>query len=210
MAFQTFVDEPEHLGHIRAQVERFIDEHMPREKRIQWDREAKWPRDVYAKFNEMGFTGLAVPEEYGGAGIDVIAALAVIEELSRAGPALAGPYIQTAFYGGMNLSHNGSAEQKAEYLPRVAKGELFLAYGLSEPDVGGDLASVTTRAELRGDSVVINGAKRWCTGADWSDFIYCLVRSGDANARYKNLSFVLVPTSAAGITMHDTQHGNVR
>lgn len=210
MPFQTFSDEPEHLGHIRSQIERFIDEHMPRNKRVEWDREARWPRDVYARFNEMGFTGLAVPEEYGGAGIDVVAALAVIEELSRAGPVLAGPYIQTTFYGGMNLSHNGSAEQKAEYLPRVAKGEIFLAYGLSEPDIGGDLASVTTRAELRGDTVVINGAKRWCTGADWSDYIYCLVRSGDANARYRNLSFVLIPTDAAGITMHDIAHVNLR
>ena len=210
MAFQTFVDEPEHVGHIRTQIERFIKEHMPLEKRIAWDREAKWPRDVYAKFNEMGLTGLAVPEEYGGAGIDVLAALAVIEELARAGAVLAGPYIHTTFYGGINLSHNGSAEQKAEYLPRVAKGELFLSYGLSEPDIGGDLASVKTRAALRGDSVVINGAKRWCTGADWSDFIYCLVRSGDANARYRNLSFVLVPTDAAGITMHDIAHVNLR
>ena len=210
MAFQTFVDEPEHIGQIRAQIERFIKDHMPREKRIAWDREAKWPRDIYAKFNEMGFTSLAVPEEYGGAGIDVLAAIAVIEELSRAGPVLAGPYIHTTFYGGINLSHNGSAEQKAEYLPRVAKGELFLSYGLSEPDVGGDLASVNTRAEMRGDTVVINGAKRWCTGADWTDFIYCLVRSGDAHARYKNLSFVLVPTDAAGITMHDIAHVNLR
>ncbi len=210
MPFQSFMDEPEHIGQIRSQIERFIKDQMPREKRIACDREAKWPRDVYAKFNEMGFTGLAVPEEYGGTGIDIMAALAVIEELSRAGATLAGPYIHTTFYGGINLSHNGSAEQKAEYLPRVAKGELFLSYGLSEPDIGGDLASVTTHAQLRGDTVVINGAKRWCTGADWSDFIYCLVRSGDAHARYKNLSFVLVPTDAAGITMHDIEHVNLR
>jgi alkylation response protein AidB-like acyl-CoA dehydrogenase len=210
MGFQSFTDEPEYIGHIRTQIERFIEEHISREKRIEWDREAKWPRDIYAKFNEMGLTGLAVPEEYGGAGIDLVAALAVIEELSRGGMVLAGPYIHTTFYGGVNLSHNGSDEQKAEYLPRIAKGEMFLSYGLSEPDIGGDLASVKTSAELQGDTVVINGAKRWCTGADWSDFIYCLVRSGDADARYKNLSFVLIPTDAPGITMHDIQHSNLR
>ncbi len=210
MTFQSFADEPDHVAAIRTQIERFVKEHAPREKRIEWDREARWPRDVYAQFNELGLTGLTVPEKYGGAGIDVIAALAVIEELSRAGPSLAGPYIHTAFYGGMNLSHNGSEAQKAAYLPRVVKGDLFLSYGLSEPDIGGDLVSVTTRAERRGDTVVINGAKRWCTGADWADFIYCLVRSGEPDARYKNLSFVLIPADAAGIAMHDIEHINLR
>lgn len=210
MTFQTFTDEPVHIGQIRTQIERFISEHLPRERRIEWDREAKWPRDVYADFNKLGFTGLAVAEEYGGNGIDVVAALAVIEELSRAGPVLAGPYIHTAFYGGMNLSHNGSEEQKEKYLPSVVAGDLFLSYGLSEPDIGGDLASVKTRAELHGDTVLINGAKRWCTGADWADYIYCLVRSGDAAARYKNLSFVLIPTDASGISMQDIEHINLR
>lgn len=210
MEFQTFADEPEHIGHIRSQIQRFIADHMPREKRIEWDRQATWPRDVYAKFNEMGFTGLAVPEEYGGAGIDLVASVAVIEELSRGGMVLAGPYIHTAYYGGVNLSHNGSDAQKVEYLPKIAKGEIFLSYGLTEPDIGGDLASVKTRAELHGDKVVINGAKRWCTGADWADYIYCLVRSGDAEARYKNLSFILIPTDTPGITMHDIEHSNIR
>ena len=209
MSFQTFIDEPDHIDYIRNQIRRFIEENMPREKRIEWDKKAIWPRDVYAKFNEMGLTGLAVPEEYGGAGIDLVAAIAVIEELSRGGMVLAGPYIHTTFYGGVNLSHNGSDEQKAEYLPRIAAGEMFLSYGLSEPDIGGDLASVKTHAVLSGDKVIINGAKRWCTGANWSDYVYCLVRSGDSDARYKNLSFVLIPTDAPGITMHDIEHSNI-
>lgn len=210
MVFQTFADEPDHIAALRSQVERFVADHYPRELRQQCDREAKWPRDIYAKLNEMGLTALTVSEEYGGAGQDIVAALAVIEELSRAGPGLAGPYIHTAFYGGMNLSENGSDEQKATYLPRLARGELFLAYGLSEPNVGGDLASVETRAEREGDEIVIKGAKRWCTGADWADFIYCLVRSGPVDARYKNLSFVLIPRDADGLSMTDIEHANLR
>jgi alkylation response protein AidB-like acyl-CoA dehydrogenase len=110
----------------------------------------------------------------------------------------------------MNLSENGSAEQKARFLPALARGELFFAYGLSEPDVGGDLASVTTRARLDGDEVVIDGAKRWCTGADWCHYIYTLVRSGPAEDRYRNLSFVLVPTDAPGVRMQDIHHANLR
>lgn len=205
-----FAEEPEHIGAIRAQIRRFVAQHCPREKRREWDKAATWPRDVYAAFNTLGLTALGVGEDYGGAGQDLVAAVAVIEELATIGPALAGPYIHTTFYGGVNLSENGSEEQKAALLPRVAAGELFLAYGLSEPNVGGDLASVETRAERRGDTVIVNGAKRWCTGANWADYIYCLVRSGPVEERYRNLSFLLIPTDAAGITMQDIEHANLR
>ncbi|WP_426169867.1 acyl-CoA dehydrogenase family protein [Sandarakinorhabdus sp. DWP1-3-1] len=210
MTLQSFVDEPAHIGQLRDTVARFVAQHAPREARIAWDRAHAWPRDVYAELNRLGLTALTVPTKYGGAGQDIVAAIAVIEELAQVGPCLAGPFIHTAFYGGMNLSENGSAEQKAEYLPRLARGELFFAYGLSEPDVGGDLASVSTRAEMDGDSVVINGAKRWCSGADWAHVIYALVRSGPAEDRYRNLSFVLIPTDTPGVTMQDIHHGNLR
>lgn len=210
MSFQTFTDEPAHVQQLRDTVEKFIAAHAPRDARQQWDRDSRWPRDVYAELNKLGLTALTVPEQYGGAGQDIVAAIAVIEELSRAGPCLAGPYIHTAFYGGMNLSENGSPEQKAAFLPALARGELFFAYGLSEPDVGGDLASVATRARIEGDDVVITGAKRWCTGADWCHQIYTLVRSGPPEDRYKNLSFILIPTDAPGISMQPIHHANLR
>ncbi|MGL6043649.1 MAG: acyl-CoA dehydrogenase family protein [Sandaracinobacteroides sp.] len=207
---QSFTDEPAHVSEIRDQLRRFIAAEAPANKRIQWDKDQRWPRDVYAKLNALGLTALTVPQEHGGAGQDLVAAVAVIEELAAAGSFLAGPYIHTAFYGGMNLSEIGSPEQKAAYLPRLARGELFFAYGLSEPNVGGDLASVETRAELQGATVIVNGAKRWCTGADWADIIYCLVRSGPADARYRNLSFLLIPRDTPGITMQGIAHSNLR
>ncbi len=210
MSLQSFTDEPAHIGQLRETIARFVAEKAPREARIAWDRAHTWPRDVYAELNQLGLTALTVPEEYGGAGQDIVAAIAVIEELAQVGPCLAGPFIHTAFYGGMNLSENGSEAQKREYLPRLAKGELFFAYGLSEPDVGGDLASVTTRARLEGDTVVIDGAKRWCSGADWADVLYTLVRSGEPGDRYRNLSFVLIPTATPGIAMQGIQHSNLR
>ena len=210
MSLQSFADEPEHVGQLRETVARFVAQHAPREARIAWDKAHAWPRDVYAELNKLGLTALTVPTAYGGAGQDIVAAIAVIEELAQAGPCLAGPFIHTAFYGGMNLSENGSPAQKAEYLPRLARGELFFAYGLSEPDVGGDLASVGTRAQLEGDTIVINGAKRWCSGADWSHVIYALVRSGEPGDRYRNLSFVLIPTDTPGITMQSIHHSNLR
>ena len=210
MSLPTFTDEPEHIGQLRETVAKFVAAHAPRAARVAWDKAHRWPRDVYAELNKLGLTALTVPKEYGGAGQDIVAAIAVIEELAQVGPALAGPFIHTAFYGGMNLSENGSKAQKREYLPRLAKGELFFAYGLSEPDVGGDLASVTTNAAREGETLIINGAKRWCSGADFADVIYTLVRSGEPGDRYRNLSFVLIPTNTPGITMHGIEHSNLR
>ncbi len=204
------MNEPSHVVELRRQLQRFVTEKASREKRREWDRTHTFPRDLFAELSAMGLCGLTAPEEFGGSGPDILAAVAAIEELCRAGSFLAGPFIQCAFYGGMNILENGSDAQKAELLPRLARGELFFAYGLSEPDVGGDLSAVTTRARREGDEVVIDGAKRWCTGADFSDYIYCLVRSdADAPAR-QALSFVLIPTDAPGVTITPIDHVNLR
>ena len=206
----TLPTEPEHVTALRAILQRFVLEKAPREKRREWDRTHTFPRDLFRQLADIGLCGLTIPDEYGGTGPDILAAVAAIEELCRAGSFLAGPFIQCAFYGGMNIVENGSPEQKAALLPRLAKGELFFAYGLSEPDVGGDLSQVTTRARREGEEIVINGAKRWCTGADFSDYIYCLVRSDpDAPAR-NGLSFVLIPTNAPGVTITPIDHVNLR
>jgi len=136
----------------------------------------------------------------------------VIEELTRRGAFAAGPFIHCAFYGGLNISENGSEAQKRELLPQLARGELLFAYGLSEPDVGGDLASVrtTARRSADGQSVILNGVKRWCTGADWADYLYCLVQSDPDAKRHRNLSFVLVPRDAKGLSIHPMEHMNLR
>jgi alkylation response protein AidB-like acyl-CoA dehydrogenase len=109
----------------------------------------------------------------------------------------------------MNISENGNDTQKAAYLPALAKGELMFCYGLSEPDVGGDLSSVTTRGVVDGDHVIINGAKRWCTGADFADYIYCLIRT-ESDEKRKNLAFVLIPKDTPGVTLQPIEHVNLR
>lgn len=210
MTYQSFTDEPGHVAELRRQVSRLAAARLPREKRIRLDREHAWDRDDFRALADLGVIGLTIPEAHGGAGQDVVAAAAVIEELCQFGTSLAGPYIHAAFYGGMNISENGSDAQKAEILPRIARGEMLLCYGLSEPNVGGDLPSVETRAERTGGEIIVNGSKRWCTGADWCDYIYCLVRSGSAEARYRNLSFVLIPTDAPGVSMTPIRHSNLR
>lgn len=203
-----FTAEPEHIRMLRETLRRFVDAEMPRELVREWDRTRHFPREVFQKLAGLGVCGLTIEERHGGLGRDIVAAVVVIEELCRRGTSLGGPYIHCAFYGGINISAEGTEQQKRELLPRLARGEILFAYGLTEPDAGSDLAGVRTTARRSADGrrVVIRGSKRWCTAADIADYLYCLVRSGPADARHRNLSFVLVPTGLPGMTVKPIGH----
>ena len=204
--------ESEQTTQLRETIRRFLDKEMPRELARELDSKAVYSKEAFAKLCELGVTGVTVPQEYGGTGVDIVSAIVVIEELAKRGTSLAGPFIHCAFYGSMNMVENASEEQKRYYLPQLARGELLFAYGLSEPDVGGDLASAEVSGSLNaeGTAVTINGTKRWCTGARVADVIYTLVRSGPKEDRYRNLSLVLVPTATPGITIVDIDHVGLR
>ncbi|WP_420997955.1 acyl-CoA dehydrogenase family protein [Cupriavidus sp. 30B13] len=186
---------------LRETLRRFVEKEMPREAAAAWDRENIFPREVFGKLAGLGVMGLTVPEEFGGTGRDIVATMIVIEELSRRSLAVSVPYLMASCYAGMNLVECGSEAQKHELLPRVVDGRLMFAYGWTEPDVGADLASVQTRARREGDKVIVNGAKRFCSGAEICDYIFTLVRSGEESERYHNLSFVLIPPDAPGVTI---------
>lgn len=195
--------EAEHIAILRDTMRRFVENEMPRELAQAWDRDNHFPRDVFAKLCGLGVAGLTVPEEFGGAGRDITATMMVIEELSRRSMAVAVPYIMCACYGGMNIDEVGSPEQKKALLPKLAAGELLFSYGITEPDAGSDVASVrtTARRTSNGGTVVINGAKRFCSGANVADYIYAVVKSDADAPRHQNLSLVLIPTGAPGITI---------
>jgi alkylation response protein AidB-like acyl-CoA dehydrogenase len=186
---------------LRDLIARFLEREVPPELAAQWDRDDLIPRDMVKRMAELGLCALTVPEEYGGMGRDVLSIVTAVRILAKRSTALAGILIMNACYGSLNIAEAGTDEQKQRLLPGLCAGEIVFAYGLSEPDVGADLASVTTRAEIRDGKVVINGTKRWCSGAAFADYIYMLVRSGDPDARYKNLSIVLVPPNTPGITL---------
>lgn len=193
--------EPEHIGMLRDSIRKMLDRHATRAQMAKWDDEDKVPRSLMDPIRELGICGMTIPEEYGGTGRDVLATMVAVEELSRRSMVIGTLYLMNACYGSMNILASGSEEQKRTMLPKFANGEILFAYGLSEPDVGSDLASVKTRAERVGDKVIINGSKRWCSGAETADYIYALVRSGEPDARYRNLSLVLIPPTAKGVTL---------
>ena len=153
-----YVPESREHEMLRQSLRRFLERECPREKVRQWDEEDYYPPELTAKLRELGVFGLTTPEEYGGAGRDILGAIITIEELSRGYLMASLIYVMGAFYGAVNICESGSEEQKRALLPRLAAGEMLFAYGLSEPNVGSDLASVETYAELDGDSFVVNGA----------------------------------------------------
>lgn len=194
-------DLPDHLLQLRDVLRKFVEKEMPRSAAAQWDADNHFPRNVFDKLAALGVMGMTVPEEYGGSGRDIVGTMMVIEELSRRSMAVAIPYIMTTCYAGMNLAECGSDRQRQDLLPRVASGELIFAYGWTEPDVGGDLAAVRTTARREGSELVINGSKRFCSGAEFSDYIYTLVCSDPEGQRYHNLSMIMIPVDADGVSI---------
>jgi alkylation response protein AidB-like acyl-CoA dehydrogenase len=192
---------PDHIPMLRDTLRRFVSEEMPRAKAAKWDKDNHFPRDVLNKLAGLGLMGLTVSEEYGGLGRDILGTMITIEELSKRSLAVAVPFIMAACYAGMNLVECASEEQKRALLPLVVQGRMLFAYGWSEPDIGADLASIKTTAVREGDMLVVNGAKRFCSGAAFCDYIYTLVRTGAPGERRRNLSFVLIAPSTPGVTI---------
>lgn len=193
--------EAEHISQIRETVRRFVEKEIPTSAAIKWDIEDQIPQEVINKLGELGLMGITIPEEYGGFGRDIVGAMAVIEELSKRSIGAASVFIMAACYAGMNIFESGSEAQKQHYLPLIANGKSLFAYGLSEPDVGADLAMVKTRVEKQDDMLTINGAKRWCTGATIANNIFVLCHSKGNDNKYKNLNMVIVPTDTPGISI---------
>lgn len=193
--------ESEEILALRESLRRYVARECPPERADLWDREDFIPREELTKLGDLGVCGACIPEEYGGLGHDVLAMVATIEELAKASVGLASYYIMAAAYGGLNISESGTEAQKRKFLPDLAAGRIAFSYGLSEPEVGADLGNVATRAEREGDSIVIIGSKRWTSAASMNDYIYTLVRSGPAEAVRQNLSFVIIPTNAPGVSI---------
>ena len=149
---------------------------------------------------ERGFTVPDWPTEYGGAGLSTEDYVVFVEEMRRidARPPLMG--MGNTMIGPTLLEH-GTPEQKARHLPSIARGEFAWCQGYSEPNAGSDLASLRTRAEDNGDHFVINGQKIWTSGAQYADWMFCLVRTDPDAPKHLGISFVLLPMDQPGVTV---------
>jgi alkylation response protein AidB-like acyl-CoA dehydrogenase len=192
------------LEMMRDSLRALLDEIATPEAVSDWDKTDQIPRELMTKLGALGVCGVTLPERYGGLGLSILIQFMVIEELARHSCALASLYIQCASYAGLNIAELGTEAQKERFLPDVAQGRLLFALALSEPNVGADLASVETSVVRSGDALVVNGSKRWCSGAEYADYLYTLVRTGPAETRYRNLSFLIIPRDAPGVSIART------
>ena len=142
------------------------------------DAEHRFPWDFYRAMADGGWVGIAIPEQYGGGGRGITEASIVLEEVAASGAAMNGCSAMHLSVFGMNpVVKYASAAMKATYLPRVASGELHVAFGVTEPDSGTDTASITTRARLEGDTFFVRGQKVWTTKAQDCEKVLLLVRT---------------------------------
>jgi alkylation response protein AidB-like acyl-CoA dehydrogenase len=164
------------------------------------DREKRPPREAYDAVAKQGWLGLIVPAEYGGAGGSAIDVAILLEEAGRAFEELAMWMFRTMTYGGYAVMAHGNDEQKKRFLPRVAKGEISVCFGLTEPDSGSDAAALTTRATATGDGhFAINGQKVFTSGMDVSDYCLLVTRTARKEKKQDGISTFLVDTKTPGI-----------
>jgi acyl-CoA dehydrogenase len=173
---------------------REVCEEFPNEYWRELDAKREYPEEFVRAMIESGYLGALIPEEYGGMGLDLSAACAILEEVNRSG-ANANPAHAQMYTMGTLLRH-GSEEQKKEYLPKIASGELRLqAFGVTEPVTGTDTTQLRTTAERRGDCYVVNGHKIYISRVQHSDLMILLARTTpleQVKKRSEGLSVFLV------------------
>ena len=161
--------------------------------------------DVRRRYAELGYLGANLPTEYGGGGMGHLEAVLVLEELAKISIAVAFPVFESCFGPCLAISHFANEKLKARILPAVCKGEIVVAVSMSEPDAGSALTDLTTRGEIKGDRVIINGQKRWCSGAGHSEayVVYCRL---DDTPGAKGIGAVLVEKDTPGFTFGKRDH----
>jgi alkylation response protein AidB-like acyl-CoA dehydrogenase len=154
----------------------------------------RWERTLF----DGGWGVVSWPESYGGRGLGIVDWLVFEEEYYRA--AAPGRVNQNGlFLLGPTLMSNGTDEQKARFLPPMARGDEIWCQGWSEPNAGSDMAAVRTKAMLDGDSWVIEGQKTWCSRGVWADWMFGLFRSDPDSERHRGLTMILLPMGTEGV-----------
>src|SRR5437899_6083645 len=162
-----------------------------------WEAAGEIPRPLLAEMGRLGFLGMCVPTEWGGAGADMISYVLALEEIAAADGGLSTVMSVNNSPDCAALLAYGSPEQKEKWLKPLAKGEILGAFCLTEPQAGSDASNLKTRAERRGDGWVLNGTKQFITSGRTADMALVFAVTDPANTK-RGISCFIVPTSAAG------------
>ena len=190
---------------LQQSVRRFAQKELPEiARQIEVSDE---PPDIELRkrFAELGYLGVNLDSSYGGAGMSHLDAVLVLEEIAKISIAVAFPVFESCFGPALAIAHFGSEKMKNDILPRVCSGEIVVAVSMSEPNAGSALTDLTTAARLEGDRIILNGSKRWCSGAGHSEVyvVYCRM---DDSPGAKGIGAVLVAKGSKGFTFGKRDH----
>lgn len=183
---------------LRKMSRDFLENECPKSLVREMEEDEKgYSLELWKKMAELGWMGLVFPEEYGGEGLNFLDLTVLIEELGRA--LVPGPYLSTVVYCGFPILAAGTDEQKHEFLPKIAKGDLILSLALTEPSATWDAAGIIAKATPEGDDFVISGTKLFISDAHIADYLLCVARTKESGDAEKGVTLFLVDAKSPGI-----------
>ncbi len=194
----AFTEEQEML---RDTVVKLMAKHAPREALRKWNKERRYPEEVYQAFIDAGLLRLPFPEEVGGLGASALDLALVVFELSRVTTDVSMAFGGSVFCG-LNVYRKGTEAQRAHWLPKLLSGEIKFCIGISEPDAGSDVGNIHTYAVRDGDHYIVNGQKLWTTGAGLKNSVICAYVKTDRGAHYrKGMTHILIDNDMPGVEL---------
>jgi acyl-CoA dehydrogenase len=192
--------DQETLNQLLEMISRFVRERLVPLENVVAETDAV-PDDVVAEMREMGLFGYALPEEYGGLGLNMEEEVQLAFELGQTSPAFRSMFGTNNGIGGQGLVMDGTDEQKQRYLPKLTAGEIIGAFALTEPEAGSDAGSLRTSARRDGDDYILNGTKRYITNAPEAGLFTVFARTDPKTTGAKGVSAFLVEAGIPGLSL---------
>jgi alkylation response protein AidB-like acyl-CoA dehydrogenase len=183
---------------LKTSARDFLEKECPKQLVRQLDESDKgYSPELWRKMAELGWMGLVFPEKYGGSGGSFLDLIVLLEAMGY--NILPGPFLSTVVLGGLTILAAGSEEQKKEFLPKVANGEMIFTLALTEPSADYNAASIKTKATARNDGYVINGTKLFVPDANVANYILCVARTKEGKNPEDGVAVFLVDTKSPGV-----------
>lgn len=194
--FQEYFGETHNL--VRQTVRRFVEREI-KPFVDEWEEQGEFPIELYHKAGETGILGIGYPDAYGGSGGDVFLKIAASEEMMRCGSGGVAAGLGSLDIAIPPILAMGTEEQKSRFVPPVLKGDKIAALGITEPNVGSDVANIRTRAVRKGNHYVVNGSKMFITSGARANQLTCAVRTGGEG--YKGISLLVIDSDTPGYSV---------